>query len=141
MPVILFALGLVALAGEDYGLYDSRFGLAIMVTLNMVVSIALVANTARVIFRLDVKRQQAEEEIATLNESLERKVEERTRALEESLGRVKQLKGLLPICAWCKKVRDDHDYWHSVEDYVSNHTDARFSHGMCPECAKDIMPE
>jgi hypothetical protein len=54
--------------------------------------------------------------------------------LKEALNQVKQLKGLLPICAWCKRVRDDQGYWHQVEAYVSDHTDAVFSHGMCPEC-------
>jgi CHASE3 domain sensor protein len=65
---------------------------------------------------------------------LERRVEERTRELQESLANVKQLRGLLPICAWCKKVRDDGDYWHAVDHYVAAHTDARFTHGMCPDC-------
>ena len=41
---------------------------------------------------------------------------------------------MLMICAWCKKVRDDKDYWHTVEDYIAHHTEARFSHGMCPDC-------
>lgn len=67
---------------------------------------------------------------------LEQRVEERTRELRESLESVKQLQGLLPICAWCKKVRDDQDYWHEVEHYVSAHTDAKFSHGICPNCFK-----
>lgn len=67
--------------------------------------------------------------------------------LQEALANVKVLKGLLPICAWCGRVRDDNGYWDRVESYVEQHTDARFTHGICPECqgrwdgeAKDIRP-
>jgi DNA-binding response OmpR family regulator len=59
---------------------------------------------------------------------------ERVREVEDALSRVKQLQGLLPICSYCKKIRDDQNYWHQVESYVGKHTDARFSHGICPEC-------
>lgn len=76
----------------------------------------------------------ARAEVVTLNEELEQRVRARTRDLEEALGQVKQLRGLLPICAWCKRVRDDHDYWHSVEVYIADRTDAQFSHGICPAC-------
>jgi CHASE3 domain sensor protein len=65
---------------------------------------------------------------------LEDRVRERTRDLQAALDNVRQLQGLLPICAWCKKVRDDGDYWHEVEHYVAAHTEARFSHGICPTC-------
>jgi len=51
-----------------------------------------------------------------------------------ALGDIKTLRGLLPICAWCKKVRDDSGYWNQLEEYVSDHTQAEFSHGICPEC-------
>ena len=61
--------------------------------------------------------------------------------LKGALNQVKQLKGLLPICAWCKRVRDDQGYWHQVEAYVSDHTDAVFSHGMCPECQEKAFEE
>jgi integral membrane sensor domain MASE1 len=76
--------------------------------------------------------------VTALNEDLERRVRERTRDLEQALAQVKQLHGLLPICAWCKAVRDDQDYWHSVESYISDRTDAQFTHGICPKCAKDV---
>jgi len=51
-----------------------------------------------------------------------------------ALGDIKTLRGLLPICAWCKKVRDDGGYWNQLEEYVSEHTQAEFSHGICPDC-------
>jgi sigma-B regulation protein RsbU (phosphoserine phosphatase) len=56
------------------------------------------------------------------------------RELQEALSKVKLLSGLLPICAWCKKVRDDHDYWQEVDCYVASHCEARFTHGICPVC-------
>ena len=52
---------------------------------------------------------------------------------------IKTLHGLLPICAWCKNVRDDQGYWKQIESYVESHSDATFSHGMCPECDKTMM--
>lgn len=54
--------------------------------------------------------------------------------LQEALSRVKQLQGLLPICSYCKRIRDDHDYWQQVETYMSEHSQATFTHGICPEC-------
>ena len=74
------------------------------------------------------------EELQRHATELEVRVEERTRELQETLENVKRLQGLLPICAWCKKVRDDKDYWHEVEHYVADHTEARFTHGICPDC-------
>ncbi len=61
--------------------------------------------------------------------------------LEESLSKVKTLSGLLPICAWCKKLRDDEGYWKSVEEYISSRTGAEFTHGMCPECQNKYFSE
>jgi hypothetical protein len=54
---------------------------------------------------------------------------------------VKHLHGLLPICAYCKKIRDDKNYWHQVESYVSQNADVRFSHGVCPECLEKVTKE
>ena len=65
---------------------------------------------------------------------LQMSLAQRMAELEESLARIKQLDGLLPICAWCKKVRDDQNYWQEVECYVAARTDARFTHGICPAC-------
>lgn len=57
--------------------------------------------------------------------------------LREALQQVKSLSGLLPICAWCKKIRTDQGYWQSVESFIMEHSDARFSHGMCPDCQQN----
>lgn len=70
---------------------------------------------------------------------LQSRLAERVRDLETALGQVKQLRGLLPICMYCKKIRDDRNYWQQVETYISDHTDAEFSHGICPECYEKLM--
>ncbi|MBA7550812.1 hypothetical protein ES705_43337 [subsurface metagenome] len=54
---------------------------------------------------------------------------------------VKSLTGLLPICSSCKKIRDDEGYWHQVEGYIKKHSEAEFSHGICPDCMKKLYPE
>jgi len=61
--------------------------------------------------------------------------------LQEALARIKTLSGLLPICAWCKKIRDDKGYWKDVETFVSTHSEAQFSHGICPACETGHFPE
>jgi len=57
------------------------------------------------------------------------------------LQEVKTLSGLLPICASCKKIRDDKGYWNILEQYISEHSDAEFTHGICPECAQRLYPD
>jgi hypothetical protein len=57
------------------------------------------------------------------------------------LENVRILHGLLPICASCKKIRDDQGYWSEIEGYISKHSEADFSHGICPECARKLYPE
>jgi hypothetical protein len=61
--------------------------------------------------------------------------------LQTTLGEIRILKGFIPICASCKKVRDDQGYWDQVESYLMRHTDASFSHGICPDCADRLYPE
>jgi hypothetical protein len=59
--------------------------------------------------------------------------------LQEALAKVKTLSGLVPICAWCKKIRDDSGFWKEVEVYVQSRSDATFSHGVCPECRAKVL--
>ena len=66
---------------------------------------------------------------------------ESNRKLEDALMQVKLLSGFLPICASCKRIRDDKGYWNQIESYISAHSEAEFSHGICPECAKKLYPE
>jgi PAS domain S-box-containing protein len=61
--------------------------------------------------------------------------------LREALSTVKQLSGLLPICSSCKKIRDDKGYWNQIEVYIRDRSEADFSHGICPECARELYPE
>jgi sigma-B regulation protein RsbU (phosphoserine phosphatase) len=65
---------------------------------------------------------------------LERSLRQKNKELSEALAQVKQLKGLLPICMFCKKIRNDENYWQKVEEYLAEHTGADFSHSICPEC-------
>jgi|WetSurSiteA1Bulk_404760.scaffolds.fasta_scaffold08304_2 PAS domain S-box-containing protein len=84
-------------------------------------------------------------------QALVRDITERRRAEEEreklilelrtSLEKVKTLSGLLPICASCKKIRDDKGYWNQIESYIRDHSEAEFSHGICPECMKKLYPD
>ncbi len=73
--------------------------------------------------------------VLDLQDRLAQRVEE----LEMALKLVKHLHGLLPICMYCKKIRNDKDYWQQVEAYISDHTDAEFSHGICPECYEKLL--
>lgn len=84
--------------------------------------------------------------VCTARDITERKraEEERERIIGElqiALSEVKQLSGLLPICASCKKVRDDKGYWTQIEEYISDHSEAMFSHSLCPDCMKKIYPD
>lgn len=78
-----------------------------------------------------------EREIRRHNEEREKLIGE----LNDALSKVKLLSGLLPICSACKKIRDDQGYWHSVEVYLIEHSEATFTHGICPDCVKRLYPE
>jgi response regulator RpfG family c-di-GMP phosphodiesterase len=80
--------------------------------------------------RLHVGRQVVE-----LQHSLAARVQQ----LEKALSQVNSLEGLLPICTYCKKIRDDNNYWEQVETYLLDHSEVRFSHGICPDCLQREM--
>lgn len=80
------------------------------------------------------------ETIAALKQSEEER-ERLIREIQEALASVKTLSGLLPICASCKKIRDDKGYWSQIETYIRAHSGAQFTHGICPECVKKLYPE
>ncbi|MEE9914153.1 MAG: PAS domain-containing protein [Deltaproteobacteria bacterium] len=82
---------------------------------------------------------------AIIRDITERKQVERDREtliveLQQAMKKVKTLSGMLPICSSCKKIRDDQGYWNQIESYISDHSGAEFSHGICPECAKKLYP-
>lgn len=63
------------------------------------------------------------------------------RELQAALAEVKTLQAILPLCSYCRKIRDDGDYWHTVESYVAQHTNSRFSHGICPDCYANVVAQ
>lgn len=84
--------------------------------------------------------------VATLRDVSERLRHEEEREnlirdLQDALDNIKTLKGLLPICANCKKIRNDDGYWQQVETYIHQHSEADFTHGICPDCAKELYPD
>jgi DNA-binding response OmpR family regulator len=90
---------------------------------------------------VELPELQARLRVAARVVSLQRALAERVRQLGDALGHVRQLHGLLPICAYCKKIRNDQNYWQQVESYLSNCTDLRFSHGICPDCfEREVKP-
>ncbi len=74
-------------------------------------------------------------------EKIEKEREKLILELRVALSKIRTLSGLLPICSSCKKIRNDKGYWEQIEIYIKDHTEADFSHGMCPECAKKLYPE
>ena len=84
--------------------------------------------------------------VRSMRYAIERKRAEKEREqlileLQDALAKVKTLSGLLPICSSCKKIRDDEGYWNQLEAYIQEHSEAMFTHGICPECAKELYPE
>lgn len=73
--------------------------------------------------------------------TLQERLAERVTELEATLSRVKELHGLLPICSYCKRIRGDDQYWQQVDAYIAAHTDAQFSHGICPPCFQKAQEE
>jgi hypothetical protein len=93
-------------------------------------SVPLSENIAYALVRDVTDQKRVEKEKANL-----------IKELQDALGQVKTLKGLLPICSACKKIRDDQGYWSQIEAYISSHSDAEFSHSICPECLKKLYPD
>ncbi len=77
----------------------------------------------------------------TERKQIENEKENLIEKLHDALSQVKQLSGFLPICASCKKIRDDNGYWNQIESYIKEHSEAEFSHSICPDCAKKLYPD
>jgi DNA repair exonuclease SbcCD ATPase subunit len=100
---------------------------------------------------LEQKVRERTAELVRTNDALKGEVMQRKKAeeereklireLQDALAEVKTLSGLLPICSSCKKIRDDNGSWSQIEVYIRKHSDAEFTHGLCPECAKRLYPE
>ena len=87
----------------------------------------------------DAKELRARVRVGERMVGLQNQLAEHVSKLEEALANVKQLQGLLPICAYCKKIRNDQNYWMQVEKYFGDHTEAKFSHSICPDCYERIV--
>jgi len=101
--------------------------------------------------QLEEQVKERTSELKEINKDLKQEITERKKMqierekliqeLTSALDNVKTLKGMLPICARCKKVKDDQGYWQQVDEYVRDHSEAEFSHGLCPECMKELYPD
>jgi hypothetical protein len=108
----------------------------------------------RMVARLGVEiaeRTRSQAELRSRNEELEQlnarllettaRLEESNSGLERALADVRQLSGMLPICASCKKIRNDKGYWEAIDAYLRDHSDVEFTHGICPECVETLYPD
>lgn len=89
---------------------------------------------------IELELSQAQQEIERRKKA-EKELDKVIKELEKALSEVKILQGILPICSYCKNIRDDKGYWDKVESYIHKHSGAEFTHGICPECAKKYFPE
>lgn len=89
-------------------------------------------NGSELLARVNVGRRMIE---------IQMKLQKKIKELEDALEHIRTLQGILPICCFCKKIRDDKGYWKQVEVYLHDHSDAEFSHGICPECMKKHYPQ
>ncbi len=87
----------------------------------------------------DAEELQARLSVGMEMVRLQQQLAEQVRALQDALTQVKQLQGLLPICSYCKSIRDDQNYWCRLEEYLVKHSDAQFSHGICPHCWNNVV--
>jgi hypothetical protein len=100
--------------------------------------------TVHISASIDDDARQEQEELkptALADASLLELAEKRASKLEQILKELKTLQGLLPICANCKKIRNDRGYWQRLEQYLEEHSEAKFSHGLCPDCFRELYPE
>ena len=87
----------------------------------------------------DREELRARVQVGTTVVELQESLAERISEIEDALAQVKQLQGILPICSYCKKIRDDQNYWQRVESYISEHSKMQFSHSICPDCYETNM--
>ena len=87
----------------------------------------------------DVEELRARVNVGIRVLTLQERLADRVAELQAALANVKQLSGLLPICSYCKRIRSDQNYWEQVDRYIAQHSEAEFSHGICPECFKTVI--
>jgi len=109
-------------------------------TLLIIVGYSALAGLLLFIF-FSVYLGKLESQIVDYQNNLERIVKDRTRELTGALSEIKTLQGIIPICSNCKQIRDDEGIWSQIETYISDHSEAEFTHGYCPGCVKELYPE
>lgn len=120
---------------------NSHKGLPLVAYLNVIIFITWIialsmyyeitrANTEDALVHDIEERHKKEEELRLINQNL-----------QDALDQIKTLRGLLPICSSCKKIRNDTGYWEQIEVYIRDRSEAEFSHSLCPDCAKKLYPE
>lgn len=102
----------------------------------LITVVAIILTTVTINVYQRINEGQQEEILEHHRELLEHHAE-----LEKALGEVRKLSGFLPICSSCKKIRDDKGYWQQIESYICDHSEADFSHGICPQCSQKLYPE
>ena len=100
-----------------------------------------IGTLARAFNKMSQELQRYHQEMEELVKNRTEELAQANRSLEQSLANVKRLSGLLPICSSCKKIRDDKGYWNQLELYLIEHSEAEFSHSVCPECSKKLLAE
>jgi hypothetical protein len=130
------ALGLTHIVSDYITVETFKIGSLLRAVMLMVV--------AYVTRYLVLRRDRLFSELQTLNNELViagRDLHAKNEVLQNALNEIKTLKGILPICASCKKIRDDDGYWNQIESYLHTHTEAEFSHSLCPDCVKRLYPD
>ncbi|HOU85991.1 MAG TPA: hypothetical protein PK158_14210 [Spirochaetota bacterium] len=118
----------------DISIWNSHIITIVFSTiLALIVSFFVLKRENKIKSTINQKNQELEKAKRDLVENINR--------LEEASRNIKILSGLIPICSSCKKIRDDAGYWHQIEKYIKEHSDAVFSHGLCPICAKELYPD
>ena len=120
--VALYAVAAAAKGGAAQAQVSAAFYLVSTATMGMFVAHSLERSARRDFLQQRRIRRQKED-------------------LEHALSEVKVLRGLIPVCAWCRKVREDGGYWSQLEDYVSSRSEASFTHGICPSCSATVLPD
>jgi hypothetical protein len=128
--IFSFCLFFVILSSSVFGWYS--YGNTTV--LRFIITYIIVAMIG---YGLESSRELSNKLLAENNQVL---LQEKQR-LEIAIDEIKTLSDLLPICSSCKKIRDDKGYWNQIESYIASHTNAKFSHGICPDCAKRLYPE
>jgi len=142
----LFIIGLLTSAAMTFYEYFKQYLIPdISIWNSHIITIVFSTMLALIVSFFVLKREnKIKNTINEKNKELEKAkndLEDNIKRLEEASRNIKILSGLIPICSSCKKIRDDAGYWHQIENYIKDHSDAVFSHGLCPACAKKMYPD